>query len=226
MIDKIVKNRFLLYAVIFICAIFTFGGAVNMGLTDFLLATPFMFLWLIVARKAGRKTVITSAIIFLLLILPFFILKVMGSEIYFPANGKEIVLNQDACYNVYTNEHEPPFDDFILASGLIDSEDCLNTNKSISAVKKSKIVAKGTKYTIVRTTVSYADLGEHWYAVVHDEDGKLTIFHPEIFEFSDGSKPVKENLRRPFFYYPSLLMYGPIIPLLLPALLSSGTYKN
>lgn len=214
MIDKIVKNRFLLYAVIFICAIFTFGGAVNMGLTDFLLATPFMFLWLIVARKAGRKTVITSAIIFLLLILPFFILKVMGSEIYFPANGKEIVLNQDACYNVYTNEHEPPFDDFILASGLIDSEDCLNTNKSISAVKKSKIVAKGTKYKIVRTEVSYADFGEHWYAVVHDNDGTLTIFHPEIFVFTDGSKISEQDLRQKYLFNASLLMYFALFPLM------------
>ena len=75
--------------------------------------------------------------IFFLLILPFYILKATESAIYFPANGKEIVLNQDACFNIYANKYTPPFDDFILADGLVNKEDCLNTKQSIEDVKKS-----------------------------------------------------------------------------------------
>lgn len=223
MVKKIVKNRFLLSTVIFICALFTFSGAVNLGFSGFLMATPFLGLWIIIALMAGRKIIIISLMIFLLLILPFYILKVTTSAIYFPANGKEIVLKQDACFNVYTNKYTPPFEDFILADSLVNEEDCLRTKQSVEDVKKSKIVVKGTKYRIEKTELSHADFGEHFHAIVHDSDGKLTIFNPKIFDFSNGSKLTEKDLQQPYLYYPSLLMNWPVFPLILKSFLLPKT---
>jgi hypothetical protein len=102
----------------------------------------------------------------------------------------------------------------------VNKEDCLNTKQSVEDVKKSKIVVKGTKYRIERTEVDHADFGERFHAIVHDTDGNLTIFNPEIFEFSDGSKLTEKDLQQPYLYYPSLLMDWPIIPLMLVSFLS------
>ncbi|HOZ66479.1 MAG TPA: hypothetical protein PLH13_03485 [Burkholderiaceae bacterium] len=221
MIDKIVKNRNLLAISIFICAIFTFGGAVNMGLTDFLFATPFMVLWLAIAIKAGLKIFINSCLIFLILILPFYILKINGSSIYFPANGREIMLIEDACFSKRTNVSNPQYDANIFARKFASKFDCLGEGQSWRANEKSKFVAKGAKFKIEKTEVSYGDFAENYSVIAHDIDGKLyvrTFFSDhELFAFADGSPLTSSDLRQPFFYYSSLLMYVALFPLLLIA---------
>jgi hypothetical protein len=219
MIDRIIKSNILLPAIIFICAVFTFGGAVNLGWSGFAMAVPFMVLWGVTAYKAGSKTIIVSLLIFLM-ILPFYILRKNESYIFFPANGQEIVLNQDACFKVFTNKYDPPYEDFILASSLTDEPNCLNAKYHMSDIKKTKLVSKGTKYIIEKTEVSHADMGEHFLATVKDSDGKLSIFKPNLFSYTDGKPLTEDTLKNPYFYYPSLLMYGPILPLSLFSLFS------
>ena len=213
MIKTVVSNKFLLATVIFVCAIFTFGGAVNLGFSGFLMALPFMILWVLTASMAGKKTILISFVIFLA-ILFFYFLKLNESKIFFPANNREIVLNQDACFDFYTSEHSNPKENFILANSLASELECLNNKQSKSSVKRSRIVIKGTKFKIFKTEVSWADFGEHFRAVVQDSEGTLTIFNPEIFDFTDGTKLTEDNLRQPYLYYPSLLMYWPVFPVI------------
>jgi|GEM_PF-6454139 len=197
---------------IFTCALFTFGGAVNMGFSGFAMAVPFMILWGITAYKAGQNIIIISLLIFAM-ILPFYMLRKNESTIYFPANGKEIVLNQDACFNVFTNQYDPPYEDYVSVSSLVNEEDCLNTKNHMSGIKKSKIVSKGTKFRIEKTTVSHADMGEHFLAIIKDTDGVVSIHDRRLFNFTDGNPLTENSLKNLYLYYPSLLMYGPILPL-------------
>jgi hypothetical protein len=192
-----------------VCALFTFGGAVNQGLSGFIFAIPFLLLWIILIFNSGKKIVIISLIV-LLLILILYVLRVKESAIFFPANGKEIVLNQDACFT-YSEDGKtmyPPRD----WVGYDSFKHCREEASIVNGIKNSKIVSKGTKYIINSTYVSHQDMGENYIASVSNGEDSFNISDSQLFEFNDGTKFSQNHLRQPYFYYPSMLMIWGVLP--------------
>ena len=68
---------------IIICAVFTFGGAVNMGWSGFAMAVPFMAIWAFTAWSSERSVIITSLCL-AVAIIPFYILRLNESSLFFP----------------------------------------------------------------------------------------------------------------------------------------------
>lgn len=210
--SKVIKNQSLRISLICICALFTFGGAVNLGFSGFFFATPFLIVWIILALFSGQKTITISSLA-LLVILFFYVQRVKESPIFFPANGKEIVLNQDACftYNEDSTKYSAPYE----WEGYDSFQYCRAGVNSGSEIKKGKIVPKGTKFVISNTYISHADMGENYKASGCNGEDCFTISESKIFEFQDGTKISQNHLWQPYFYYPSLLMFWIVAPLMM-----------
>lgn len=213
-------KKFSIFAGIAICALFTFGGAVNLGWSGFTMAIPLMALWAILSYKAGKMAIFVSIVIFMMIV-PFYILKKIGHPVFFPATGKTIILNSNACFDTYAY----PDGDFTLvqqlANGKNNKEDCLNNKKSMPAITTSEIVPKGTSFIIKKTAVSHADMGEQYvvYAGYSDKNTLTDIYLEGIsfplFSYKDGTPLSPETLRQTYFYTPSLLMLWPLLPVYL-----------
>jgi hypothetical protein len=208
---KIVENQLVRLCVICLCALFTFGGAVNLGFSGFFFATLFLILWIILALFSGQKT-ITISLIALLAILFLYVQRTKESPIFFPANGKEIVLTQDTCftYNEGTKKYSAPYewedyDSFQYCRGGVNSG---------SEVKKAKIVPKGTKFLITKTRVSHVDMGEIYSVSGCNGEDCFSISGSKFFQFEDGTKISENHFWQPYFYYPSLLMFWLVFPIM------------
>ena len=210
--SKIVKNQRIRISLICICALFTFAGAVNLGFSGFFFATPFLLLWIILALFSGQKT-ITISVLALIVILFFYVQRIKESPIFFPANGKEIVLNQDACftYNEGAKKYSAPYE----WEGYDSFQYCRGDVNSGSEIKKGKIVPKGTKFVIANTYISHADMGENYKASGCNGEDCFSISESQIFEFQNGRKVSQNHLWQPYFYYPSMLMYWLVSPLMI-----------
>jgi hypothetical protein len=72
------------------------------------------------------------------------------------------------------------------------------------------VLPKGSRLMINEVEVSHADMGERYTITSKSEFGRLVLISPEDASF-DGLKLLSEDdLRYPYFYYPSLLMYWPV----------------
>lgn len=214
MMKTIADNSTLASAIMIVCAIFTYGGAVNLGWSGFTMAVPFMALWFLIARKSNKPLMIASAIIFMM-ILGFYGLKKTNNDIFYPANGMTITLNKDSCFNSYARKYEDNKSNYILISEFKNTDDCLNSHQSMPDVIKSKLVPAGTSYIISRTEVSHADMGEQFVAYATDTDGEVYISDPSLFNKDASTVLDISDLRRPYFYYPSVLMMWPLFPILI-----------
>ena len=196
------------YILIGLCALFTFGGAVNLGYSGYVMATPFMALWLWLIYKSSRIAVLISLALFIAII-PFYFLKKTDNPLFFPANGMSVVLRQDTCIHFFNGyiQTEP-----ITGTGSTDG--CLNTKNNIPDILQSKIIPKGTRYTITHTEVSNADMGETYIPHIqnNDGDGDITVTDTRLLLHEDGSDFDITDMRRPVFYYPSMLMMWPALP--------------
>ena len=210
--NKIVNNQRIRISLICICALFTFGGAVNLGFSGFFFATPFLVLWIVLALYSGQKTIILSLLV-LSIILFLYILRTNESAIFFPANGKEIVLNQDACFT-YSEDGKtiyPPRE----WVGYDSFRHCRDEASIVNGIRNSKIIPKGTRYKIESTYVSHQDMGEDYRAILSNGEDTFSINQSQFFEFKDGTKFSQNHLRQPYFYYPSLLMFWLVSPLMI-----------
>jgi hypothetical protein len=149
----------------------------------------------------------------LLVILFFYVQRTKESPIFFPANGKEIVLNQDACftYNEDTKKYSAPYE----WEGYDSFQYCRGDVNSGNEVKKAKIVPKGTKFLITKTRVSHVDMGEIYSVSGCNGEDCFSISGSKIFEFKDGTKISENHLWQPYFYYPSLLMFWLVSPIMM-----------
>jgi hypothetical protein len=208
MIKTIADSPILASLIMLICTLFTYGGAVNLGFSGFTMAVPFMALWSYIAYHSPKLLKIVSAIIFII-ICGFYGLKKTDNNIFHPANGMEITLNKDSCFDSYVSSDQK----YVLISPSKTPKDCITGKNSMGGVYNSKVVSTGTKYTITRTGTSYANLGEQTIAYINDIDGEVYIFDLSRFNKADDSVLKQSDLRQPYLYYPSLLMYWPIFPI-------------
>lgn len=227
MLDKLLENKVAMYITLCVCAIFTFGGAVNLGMSGFTFACPFMVLAAFLAHQGGKQYIIFSIVI-LLAILPFYILKKMNSPIFYPAVGREIILNLDACFITYQNKYTPPYKNYILVSRLENEQRCREEYKAFGDALSSYPVPKGNIYKITKTPTEGMDLGSvlNIYA---DDNGTEIFIPPEnydlintpteikdpIFVYTDATLITKKSLQNPIFYYASSLMNWPFVPMII-----------
>lgn len=210
MIKAIADHRILANSIMLVCAIFTYGGAVNLGFSGFAMAVPFMALWSFIAYHSPKLLKIISGIIFII-ICGFYALKKTDNNIFYPANGIEITLNKNSCFDSYFSSNQK----YVLISYSKTPEDCITGKNSMGAVYNSKVVLAGAKYTITRTDTSYANLGEQAIAYLNDIDGEVYVFELSRFNKADGAVLKQSDLRQYYLYYPSLLMYWPVFPILI-----------
>jgi hypothetical protein len=209
---------------IFTCFIFSYGGVVNLGWSGFIMALPFMYVWYIWARKWGQPYTIATIILALLLV-PLYVAKKRNADIFYPAIGKEIVLIKDACYYQLRSD-SPDSETSISVSDSPAPSDCLK-EESMGYRKKPRIVRAGTKHKITRIDVSHSEFEESYVIRALDSEGLLYISSYDyastnsrnaLYKYVDGSPISEDSLRQPFFYYPSLLMLWPAIPILILSL--------
>lgn len=206
---------------------FSYAGTVNLGWSGIFWAIPFILILGVCCTKWEHTfRIITLSLI--LTLIPLYILKKLQSDIFFPANGMEITLNQDACLNIYAASQYS--ESFALIWPLKEKTDCL-TDNSMPDVKEKKILINGTKFTIQKTLVTHGDFGEDYGVLLPYNSTPITYQPPAthsatglfatIFNLENGKILIDDELRQPFFYYPSQLMNWPIFPLALISLINS-----
>ncbi len=188
------------------CA-FVYGGAVNYGGFDFLPAIPFLIYILIAAFKWRRAyTLVTS--LFLLVCVTLYYLKNVHGNLFHPNSGKEFFFTQDVCLTEYRTNSER----FVLVSELRQDQPCNSSNMGDAV--RWQIFKKEKKLNIKRISVSNADFGESYVIHAETEIGEVVIYKDTFLSWPDGRRIEQADLRRSIFYFPSLLMYWPISPVL------------
>ncbi|NUM60110.1 MAG: hypothetical protein HUU56_15860 [Bdellovibrionaceae bacterium] len=88
----------------------------------------------------------------------------------------------------------------------------------LNGAKKFQVFSKGEILEIKKISVSNADFGEHY--VIHSETalGELELASNNLAIWLDGKPVTQSDLRRTIFFLPSLLMYWPMAPVMLPTL--------
>lgn len=199
------EKRQALRPLLFVAAsIFVYGGSVNYGAFDFLPAVPFLVFVLYAAWK-WKGNYAAACSLLALVCTPLYVLKGEHGALFHPSLGRELRTTADTCLTLYRISGQ----EFVIMTEL--QGNCDSSNK-IDAVKW-EILPKGSKLTVDAVSVSNADFGEDY--VVHSKVplGNVRLYpsFDKIFAWLDGSRVKQSDLRRPEFYYPSLLMYWPIV---------------
>ena len=188
-----------------ICCAFIFGGAVNNGSFSYLPAVPFLVPFLYAGKNWGRRYLIICAS-FSVICLSLYFLRKQNTRIFYPALGKEYLTVEDSCITEYNG--------FVLMSNGIDKS-CDASNMSGS--KKTMFLPRGSKLQVAGVSVSHTEFAENYLAHSPTPIGDLQVdlVGNKPFTWVDGSAVRESDLRRDIFYYPSLLMYWPMSPLML-----------
>lgn len=189
-----------------ISAIIAYAGAVNLGATGFILAIPFYIFLAILSSdvKYGFKSKVVLGVCACLIVL-----KYMPLPVFYPANGREVILLQDACVAKTTDERS----NSSKISFHFFEPNCTGTlQENIEALG---LVKKGMKFKVVGTVTETPFLMEHYrlqldtlYGVITNSDSDFNFIR-----WGDGKKIYKEDLYRDIFYQPSRLFWLPLLPI-------------
>ncbi|MDP9195353.1 MAG: hypothetical protein M3O22_01070 [Pseudomonadota bacterium] len=209
-----------------VAALFSYAGVVNLGWSGFLCAIPFIIALIWMARKWGKPYGMITLILFLAVFLPLYFLKISGSSVYFPANGKTVMTAGEACLYKLEQKDSPQSGPRTTLQKLAPDGACSHYGDpaGLQVVAAAEKVPAGTRYTIARTDVSSPDFAEQYNLYLETPLGEAPWSTPWTHSFSpqltfEDGKPVTEaDLRRKIFYYPSFLMLWPVSPWAVPAL--------
>lgn len=209
------KNQLLRNTIFGISCVFVYGGDVNFGGFDFIPAIPFLGFILFSAYK-WKRAYLALAVIVIMTCSPLYFLKKQHGYWFHPALEREFTFNQDICLTEYAHGIEH----FVLASEIRSDLPCNSSN--IGGAIKSEILPMGTKFKVKRVSVSNADFGESYVIHADTKMGELALYGNEFAVWMDGKKIEQGDLRRAIFYIPSLLMYWPVSPFLIPAIFKNS----
>lgn len=210
--ERLTRLRPVMFAV---ASLFVYAGSVNYGGFDFLPAIPFLIFVLYSAVK-WRWHYTLACIILAFVCIPLYVLKKNHGILFHPSLGREFTTTENTCLTVYNVSGEQ----FILLSELIENK-CDSSN--LGQAVKWELFPKDSKLVVEAISVSNADFGESY--VIHSKVplGPTKIYGTKRFlAWIDGKQIEQSDLRRAVFFYPSLLMYWPMLPyflLSLPGLL-------
>lgn len=199
---------------IFILSSFmVYAGAVNLGFSGVFFAFPFIIIIICFAAKyRGAYLITTMGVVAFTGAL--YGLKHNDSSIFYPANGKTVEAQETLCVISYNDRYKH------VRPTQADNETCENNPVLGSSFKVEGELRAGSVYEITETKVSSPDFSETYDFVIETEYGSLNVSpgydSSSGFILSESGKPVSESdLRRAVFYYPSLLMNYPILPIIL-----------
>ncbi len=196
------SKNIILHSLFIISLVGIFGGAVNLGAFGIFPAFPFLifaFYWAI--QKRGKSLIVLVAV--LVVSGGMYLVKITNRSFFFPALGQDIFVSKDICLT--------QFDKSVLVSELDGECD----HKSLGGAIGSHVLEKNTKLKIDQVEVSHSDFGEHYILRAKTEYGLIYYRFTDkgLFNFKNGEIVEVSDLRREIFYYPSLLMYWPLIPI-------------
>jgi hypothetical protein len=188
-----------------ICCVAIFGGAVNLGAFSFIPAIPYLLVAIVISLKVHKKyklILLTTLIVST----PCYFLVQQGGELVYPSLNKTIVTMKDTCLTTYDSAKKK--------SAHINTR---NAKEKCRNQKKSTYVPAGSQFTIDQIVVSHANFAEKYIIRSKTKNGLLyfPLWKNEVFKFQNGKMVQESDLWNPIFYYPSLLMYGPALILLL-----------
>ncbi len=197
------KEKFL-FLLFTISLVGIFGGAVNLGAFGVFPAFPFLLFACYWAIQKRGKTLIALVTV-LVVSGGMYLVKITDRSFFFPALGHEILVSKDICLI--------QFDKLVLISELDGECD----HKSLGGAIGSHVLEKNTKLKIDHVEVSHSDFGEHYILRAKTKFGLIYYRFTDkgLFSFTNGEIVAASDLRREVFYYPSLLMYWPLIPIAL-----------
>lgn len=172
---------------------FAFAGTVNLGLMGFLPTIPF-FVFLVYASYDKRFSLFARPSLYIFTAL--FILKHVQTPVFFPANGKILNLNSDACLLKYNDRGRT----FVMISSLNKDTKCDPSEPDVI----SKKIGKGSRFKVYETKVNNGWLMEKYSVVLKTSMGNLN-YDPnspegDLFKWDNGKRVVEEDLYRSFFY--------------------------
>jgi hypothetical protein len=198
-----------------IASIFVYGGSVNYGGFDFLPAAPYLLFVLYAALK-WRRSYATACVLLVLVCVPLYVLKWKHGPLFHPALGKEMKTNEDTCLTLFKISKE----EFVLMSEIRENK-CDSSHMGDAV--RWEVLPKGAKLTVDRVSVSNADFGESY--VIHSKValGDISLYpsNQKALYWLNGKGVEQSDLRRGIFYYPSLLMYWPMAPVMIRSILLS-----
>lgn len=198
-----------------ISCLVTYAGAVNQGATSFFAAVPFVALLSAIAIRYKGKYII-GATCTLLICSGLYFLKAQQTPVFYPALGESVKVAKSACLTSYSNTSSYLFVGEVFGGGCPEDFD----DYPLSGVKAIANIHAGSIYTITESGVSHPDFAERYFFVVETEHGQVKVSpgYPDdhgVFEKMNGEPVEESDLRRTIFYYPSQLLYWPILPVIL-----------
>lgn len=196
------SKNIILYSLFVISLVGIFGGAVNLGAFGVFPAFPFLIFacyWAI--QKRGKSLIALVAV--LVISGGMYLVKKNNRSYFFPTLGDDIFVSKDICLIQFNKS--------VLVSELDGECD----HQSLGGAIGSYILKKNTKLKIDQVEVSHSDLGEHYILRAKTEYGLIYYRFTDkgLFVFKSGETVEVSDLRCEIFYYPSLLMYWPLIPI-------------
>lgn len=193
--------------------VFVYGGAVNLGFSDFFMALPFALFVIYAAAKWGRQYVFFTVLL-VMVVVPLYYLKKTHSSVFYPAVGQMFTVSEDVCLVLHKSSYSGS--EFVSVSSITPDRSC-GSDKDSDAVRWVTLKAQ-TPLQIRQIKVSHADMGESYVIHTDSELGDVAFYGSEYTVWPDGRRIEQRELRRAIFYIPSILMYWPTGPIMLMAL--------
>lgn len=190
-----------------------YGGAVNQGGFGIFPGLPFFgFLVYFASRQDTRYR--KAAIVTLCILGALYGLKHLQTPVFQPLVGEEVRLAEDACWLRYDRYATGEVDLAVYPKGL-----CGHNSEYI---EETGALPAGQVLMVTAVSVSHADFGERYAFTVDTEYGSAKVYPDKLsaqFQKLNGDPVVESDLRRGIFYYPSLLMYWALVPVILLGML-------
>jgi hypothetical protein len=187
-----------------------YGGAVNLGGFGIFPAMPFLIGLIIFGLRAGHPYRLITVVV-VLMCGSLWGLKHQQTFVFQPALGDEVSLSVPVCYQRYTGYSREPeqLNLRVEAKGR-----CYKDNSMVETLGSFPV---GKTFTINEIRVSHSDFGEHYGVILDSEHGPVSVVQigKGILIKSNGDPLKESDLRRGVFYYPSLLMYYALLPIII-----------
>jgi len=185
-----------------LCAIYAFGGIVNVGFSDSIFAIPFIAALLWASFRWKGWFAVISCIFIVGICTPLYFLKKFESSLFYPANGKVIVLDRDA--HIFCNSkpdtHPQNCQLSILCRYIDNHNQCLE-----------KTISKGARFNVLDTyRIDIGAPNPLYNLLLLGNDIRtemlVSIDQTPPFTFTDGIPVTIETITHPLFDAISNLM--------------------
>lgn len=200
-----------------ILCIMTYSGSVNLGWSGVIPAIPFLIALVLMGASIGGKYLRVMSLV-IVLCGGLLSVKHIQTPVFQPGLGEVVVSTESMCYKDYLKEYKASMSG-PLSISLDNGSNC--SGQASQNPDKGRWPA-GKKFTVKGIKVSSPDFVETYSLILDSEHGDVsyTPKNQEGLIVKVGGQAIQESdLRRAIFYYPSLLMYYVIFPIMILSML-------